>query len=78
MTERKVQGGEIKEGEEVLVESYSREESLRQPNRGVNPRRQESVQQTDTAIHERCCVAQALYLGARVKTERGNEREDHF
>lgn len=61
------------EEEDVLVESDDREEEvwLRQPNRGVNPSRQERVQHTDTAIHVRLCVARALYLRMRDKTKRG-------
>lgn len=57
MTERKVHGGEMEEVEDVLVR-----ERLFQPNRGVNPSMQESIQQTDTASHVRLCVAMALYL----------------
>lgn len=72
ITERKVQGGEMMVEEDVLVESDARGESLRQPNRGVNPSRQESIQQIDTAIHVRLCEARALYL--KMKTESWNER----
>lgn len=75
ITERKVQGGEMKEEEVVLVESDAREDWLCQPNRGVNPSRQESVQHTDKAINVRLCVARALYLRMRDKTERRNKRE---
>lgn len=70
ITERKVQGGEVMEGEVALVKSDGREESLRQPNRGVNPSRQERVQHRDMAVHERFCVARALYLRVRVVRKR--------
>lgn len=38
----------------------------------MNPSREESVQHTDTAVHERLCVAMALYLrGGMKECERG-------
>ena len=47
-----------------------------QPNRGVNPSRQESIQHIDTASHVRLCVARDLYL--RDQTKRNNEKDDYF
>lgn len=75
ITERKVQGGEMKDEEDVLVESDAREDWWRQPKRGANPSRQESVQHTNRAAHVRLCVARALYLRMRDQTKRRNKRE---
>lgn len=73
ITERKVQVGELEEREDVLVEPEAMKGKLFQPNRGVNPNREESAQHKHTAAHERLCVAMTLYL--RVKTEWQNVRK---
>lgn len=78
MTERKVQGGEAKGVEDALVDSDGRGESFRQPNRGVNPSRQERIQHIDTAIHERLCVARALYLRAMEGRDEREELTSHM